>query len=58
MDDVPIEKVNDFETALYLFMDNNYAQIGEAIRSEADISDETSEALTKAINEFKFGRAY
>ncbi|MFL2639716.1 MAG: F0F1 ATP synthase subunit alpha [Dehalococcoidia bacterium] len=58
MDDVPIEKVNDFETALYLFMDNNYAQIGEAIRSEADISDETSEALTKAINEFKEGGAY
>lgn len=58
MDDVPIEKVNDFELALYLFMDNNYAQIGEAIRSEADISDETSEALTKAINEFKEGGAY
>jgi hypothetical protein len=39
-------------------MDSNYAQIGEIIRSEADISDETSEALTKAINEFKEGGVY
>jgi F-type H+-transporting ATPase subunit alpha len=58
MDDVPIEKARDFELALYMFMDSNYAQIGEIIRSEADISDETSEALTKAINEFKEGGAY
>tara|TARA_Y100000590_G_scaffold134696_1_gene154085 strand:- start:2402 stop:3913 length:1512 start_codon:yes stop_codon:yes gene_type:complete len=58
MDEVPIEKVSDFELALYTFMDSNYAEIAETIRSEADISDETSEALTKAINEFKEGGAY
>ena len=58
LDEVPIEKVSDFELALYTFMDSNYAEIAETIRSEADISDETSEALTKAINEFKEGGAY
>jgi F-type H+-transporting ATPase subunit alpha len=53
MDDIPVEKVGDFEQALYAFMDSNYPEIAESIREEADISDTTSENLTKAINEFK-----
>ena len=53
MDDIPVEKVGDFEQALYTFMDSNYPAIAEKIREEADISDTTSENLTKAINEFK-----
>ena len=53
MDDIPVEKVGDFEQALYIFMDSNYPAIAETIREEADISDTTSENLTKAINEFK-----
>ena len=53
MDDIPVEKVGDFEQALYTFMDSNYPAIAETIREEADISDTTSENLTKAINEFK-----
>ena len=53
MDDIPVEKVGDFEQALYTFMDSNYPAIAETMREEADISDTTSENLTKAINEFK-----
>ena len=58
LDDVPVEKVADFEKGFYTFMDTSHSDIGEKIRSEADISEETMESLRAAIQAFKDSGAY
>ena len=53
IDDVPVNKVVDFETNFYRFMEARYPKIGKAIAEEKDISSETEKALKEAISEFK-----
>jgi F-type H+-transporting ATPase subunit alpha len=53
VDDVPIEKVRSFETALYEFMDSNHPEIGNEIIEKMILSDELSEKLRGAIRTFK-----
>ena len=55
IDDVPVNKVVDFETGFYRFMEARYPKIGKAIAEEKDISSETEKALKEAISEFKKG---
>ncbi len=55
IDDVPVNKVVDFETGFYRFMEARYPKIGKAITKEKDISSETEKALKEAISEFKKG---
>ncbi len=55
IDDVPVNKVVDFETKFYGFMEAKYPKIGKAIAGEKDISSETEKALKIAISEFKKG---
>jgi len=55
VDDVPVNKVVDFETNFHRFMEANYPEIGEAIAKEKDISEKTEEKLKAAILEFKKG---
>ena len=53
LDDVPVEKVRAFETALYGFMDSNHPEIGQEIGEKKILSPELEEKLRAAINEFK-----
>ena len=58
LDDVDITKVGAFETALHSFMASNHPEILKTIDEERDISDETEEALTAALGEFKSSVPY
>ena len=53
LDDVVIEKVSDFEKSLFEYLDANASDQLKMIKDEGDISDESSEALDKAISDFK-----
>jgi F-type H+-transporting ATPase subunit alpha len=53
LDDVVIEKVSDFEKSLFEYLDANAPDQLKMIKDEGDISDENSEALEKAISDFK-----
>ena len=51
--DIPVEKILDFEKALFEYVDTKYPEVQEAIRTEKVISDETEAKLVKAIEECK-----
>ena len=53
IDDIPVDKVVDFEANFYNFMKNTHPEIGSAIVKDKDLSDETEEKLKAAIDEFK-----
>src|SRR5947209_12945532 len=53
LDDIPVDRVGDFETGLQQFMGASHPEIGEAIARDLQITDETERALRDAINEFK-----
>ncbi len=52
MDDVSIDRVGAYESALVMFMEANYPKIAESIRADRDISNETDTALRAALDEF------
>ena len=51
--DIPVEKILDFEKALFEYVDTKYPEVPEAIRTEKVISDETEAKLVKTIEECK-----
>ena len=51
--DIQVEKILDFEKALFEYVDTKYPEVPEAIRTEKVISDETEAKLVKAIEECK-----
>ncbi len=53
LDDLAPEKVLAFRDGLISFVGSAYPEIGKAIVEETKISDETSAALAKAVEEFK-----
>ena len=53
VDDIPIDKVRQFEKELLRFMSSSHPQIEETIRKEKQISSETEKAIRSAIEEFK-----
>jgi F-type H+-transporting ATPase subunit alpha len=53
LDDVPIADAKRFETQFIEFLDATYPEIGQAIRSSGDLSDDTETALKSAVEEFK-----
>jgi F-type H+-transporting ATPase subunit alpha len=58
LDDVPVEKVRAFETAFHAYMASNHPEIGEAIASTGEITDESREALVATVQEFKKAGLY
>ena len=55
LDDILVEKVLEFETGLFDYLDaNNSKELG-SIRNEGIITDEVGDALEKSINDFKKG---
>ena len=53
LDDVPVERVQGWETDFHRFMETSHPQIGEAIAKEKVLSDETTKALSDAVEAFK-----
>ncbi|MBI2761071.1 MAG: F0F1 ATP synthase subunit alpha [Chloroflexi bacterium] len=58
IDDVPVEKVRQFEAALLDFMGSNHPEIGRAILQEKRISPELGAQVDSAIREFKANVPY
>ena len=48
---VPVERIGEFETRLYEFMDNRYSQILDTIRTSGKLEADTQEALGAAITQ-------
>ena len=55
LDDIPVEKISEFETGLFDYLDANNAKDLEVMRKEGTITDDVSDALEKAITDFKKG---
>ncbi len=53
LDDIPVDRVRSFEADFHEFMKDKYPAIGKAIRETKQVTDETSEQLKKATEEFK-----
>ncbi len=52
LDGLPVAKVRAFENGLLLFLRTNNADILDAIRTSKELSKDTTEKLTKAIDAF------
>ena len=53
LDDLPVERVQDFEAQYLDFMRSRYSQIGETIRDSGKMDDDLTEKLKSATEEFK-----
>ncbi len=53
LDDLAVADAKRFETQFIEFMDATHPEIGQAIRSSGDLSDETESSLRSAVEEFK-----
>ena len=53
LDDLEIEKVLEFESGLFEYLDANASSALSSITMEGLISDETEKLLDKAINDYK-----
>ena len=53
LNDIPVEKLGDFETRLYEFMDNRYSDVLDAIRSTGKLEKETEDRLKAALGELR-----
>jgi F-type H+-transporting ATPase subunit alpha len=58
LDDVPVAKVSTFEANFHRFMEANHPEIVKKIAKDKEITQETEEALKKAIPEFKQGMTF
>jgi F-type H+-transporting ATPase subunit alpha len=53
IEDMPLDRCADFQEQLLRFMSSTHPQIGQTIAETGDLTSETEEALTQAINDFK-----
>ena len=58
LDDVPVEKIADFERALHLQLQATAAGVIETIDRTGEVDDDTEEQLKAAIEQFKGSVAY
>ena len=57
LDDVPVDRVSDFERSLLRFAEQNHPDLEQTIASEGQISDQTEAKLKAAVEDFKKGYA-
>src|SRR5579864_2211467 len=62
LDDVPLEKISEWEKAFYLFMDTTHSEIGEeivekSVKAREKMSDDLLTRLNAVIEEFKLTAA-
>jgi F-type H+/Na+-transporting ATPase subunit alpha len=53
LDDLPVERVQDFESGLLDHLRSRHSGIGESIRDTGKLEDDTIEQLRKAVQDFK-----
>lgn len=53
LDDVPVDKIGEFENGLYPFMEAKFASVLEQIRSKKALDKDLEEALAGALKEYK-----
>ncbi|HEX8217896.1 MAG TPA: F0F1 ATP synthase subunit alpha, partial [Chloroflexia bacterium] len=53
MDDVPVEQIRSWEEQFHSFMGTAHPEVLETITTEKRLSDETTAALVRSIEEFK-----
>ena len=53
LDDMPVEKIRDFEAQLYKFVDTSYPRLGPTIMEKKTIDDALKAEIQKALKEFK-----
>ncbi|MFQ5855397.1 MAG: F0F1 ATP synthase subunit alpha [Anaerolineae bacterium] len=53
LDDVPLDKVREWETRFHRFLASTYPEVGQRIREAKVITEETEEMLVEAIKAFK-----
>lgn len=51
--DIAVDDITRFEKEIFVFIDNNYAEVPAKIAAEKVLSEETEATLIKAIGEFK-----
>jgi F-type H+-transporting ATPase subunit alpha len=52
-DEVPLERMREWEEALTRYMESSYPEVGRAIVEEGRLKDETEEQLSSALNSFR-----
>jgi len=57
LDDIPVERIGDFERSLHRYMDQNKPDVEKDIAEKRQISEETDKELRAAIEDFKKGFA-
>ena len=58
LDDVPQDKIRDFEIAFHRYMETSHSDVINAIMEKRELDDEISASLTSAITEFKKAGVY
>ncbi|MEX2480455.1 MAG: F0F1 ATP synthase subunit alpha [Gammaproteobacteria bacterium] len=58
LDDVEIEKIGDFETALHDFMNSSHKALIDQINESGDFNDEIEAGLKSAIEDFKANHSW
>ena len=53
LDDVPVNKVRDFEDGLQSYMKSEYAELLDRINATGDYNDEIQAALRAAVTTYK-----
>jgi F-type H+-transporting ATPase subunit alpha len=55
LDDIPQERVAEFEEGFHSFMEANYAEILTELSDTGEMSEKSEKGLAKGVNEFKSG---
>jgi len=58
LDEIPVEKILDWEKKFHKFIKSSYPQIVEIINDKKDIAGDTKESIENAIIEFNKGATY
>jgi F-type H+-transporting ATPase subunit alpha len=58
LDDVPVNKISDFEAALLGYMNANHSELLKQINETGDYNDEIEAALKKAVEDFKTNQVW
>ena len=56
--DIPVEKILDFESDLFVFIESNDPTIFSDIKDKKELTPEIEEKLKKAIENFKKSKGY
>ncbi len=53
LDDIPVDKIKEFEDKFYEFLDVQASDLLESIKTEGDLTKKIEETITKTVNDYK-----